>query len=435
MNGFFVGGLGNGFIEGFKAVDDYVRGREAKDRADREDTRNEAYRQAQLGLHREQSALARDTQRANEREASARTDILRSGLGLNEREMKLKEDVAPLTRNKAAAEIEEARLKNRASSLLVEQAEAREKMRGLSDRLLDPNQPLSAEDVRLMESAGYPMARFLDGSTQGALKTFREVHDNPALLNDQAMRPKVAEALNVLYPGVWQRGVGEKFKGDDGEYEITGKQFDGVFPLPAESGHRDHLMARLKVKARPVGGGPEIEYYAPLTERGTAAQDDPVVAIPRAYMEQSGAGLATMQALIDNAPGFRERVARALAEGGADDETVKNQVAVEKVRAETTAAQKRGAYYEAAAREKDANARSKEKDGGAKGNTKLGKVVNKDFSEAPVIIDMEAGTMRRPVEVGGAQDNQGALAQVKADFMAKKDREEAKRRLKGLGYE
>jgi len=474
MNGYLVGGLADGLVQGFQAVTQWDALKKEQARQEKQDAENATYRQhamgladAQMGMSREELAMQQQKQQADidndktrlglaavglgldKEKTAAQIDLQRSQLGIQQGQLGLAQAA------NARAEQDQA-FQNAQNSLKMQELQRQQKIqtvqREVVPKMLAGN--MTKEDVDKWDAnMPFTLANLAnDQQVDSAVGAFHDLKIGKIGLDDE----RINQAADWLFHNQLQRGIGEKVRVRDAqgnptgpEIVVTSKHWAGAYPT------KD---GKFGVNMWVVGKddqGKDVKYVAPVTAGGTGDPSDPIVSFSGDALERNLAAAMHFNHAYHNDKNFQASVNYAL-KGDTDTkaeaekskllaETDKAKTEAELNRAKNETEKQGGGYKDQASKMDDVRALIKYRLGdklNAIGETVLqGDAVGHDY------VNREADRLNREnpkltatqlydqaFKSYEAAKPQIQEEQIKADFKkGKLSKDEAKKKLLELG--
>ena len=338
MGSYFVGGLGDGLVQGFNAVEQWKRNREESERTKKLDERqtqldqqNEGYRNAVLGLQGKQFGLAQAKQTSDQASEQTRLGILSDSLGLDKRRVGLAEAQLPLEQQRLdqSAAMDKARLgllqnanqrenqdqwyQNQDNALKLKETQRVAGLKHAQDVLYPKLMAgtFSPEDAdKWKEVTGLDLRDVIDNNkVDQAVNTFNGLKAGKVAPDD----PRVKQSADWLYGNYLQRGIGETMHPVDESGKPLGpdiirthKEWGGAFQLP------DGSMGLHVIVTGKDAQGNEHRYQSQVSKFGTDDPRDPVQGFSGTDFEKPLAAAMHMNNAFNSDPDLRATVERSL---------------------------------------------------------------------------------------------------------------------------
>lgn len=356
MSGFFIGGLADGFMQGFNAVEQWRANRDERARQKQLDEENRATRaqtldmqKQQMGLAQAQLGLQQQKQAADEAESKARLDLLNKNFGLSSAQLGLQQQ-------KQAADIADSRQRlgllskesdrqdqqqwyaNQEADLKIREAQRQERLRKAQTEIYPKMQAgtLTAEDAqKWKEATGLDLRDVTnDGFVDEALGVFHGLKTGQIKLDD----PRIEPIADKLYGHYLQRGIGERMTPTDAdgkplgpEITVTGKRWGGAYQAP------DGRWGVNVIVTGKDAAGNERVYQSQATRYGTGDPNDPVMTFSGEDFERPLVAAMYMNHAFNGDPKLKANIERVLGMGGGGKD--------EKTAAEVEALRAKAALY------------------------------------------------------------------------------------------
>jgi hypothetical protein len=289
MNGYFAGGLTDGFLQGLGAVMQYQNMLHEQKRQSTLDQQSADYRERQAGLADVELQLKRE-QLAQEQANKDRTagfeqqriDVLKGGLGLSTVQQQQQNQIArqqlELQQRESARQDQAQAAQNWQDRFKQQQLQRQEGLK-LAQTQIYPKiaaGTLTPDDVANWKRyTGLDLADLTDDHlVDNAVHLFHGLKTGQVPMND----PRLNAVASRLYGGMLQRNIGDKVRVRDEqgnptgpEITVTNKSWAGAYPTTDGKFGLNTWVEGMDDK------GQTHKYLAPVTLNGMGG-DDPIVA-------------------------------------------------------------------------------------------------------------------------------------------------------------
>ena len=338
MSGYFVGGLGDGLIQGFNAVEQWRHNRKESERQDRQDERqakldeeNQGYKKALLDLQSKQYGLAEAKQGADIASEQTRMGILSDTLGLDRQKLGL----AAVASNQSQQQIDDARALNQAKLGLAQQENQRQQQsqwyqdQENAIKIKEAQRVMGLKEVQdtlypklvagtfgpkdaeaWKQKTGLDLRDLVDNSkVDAAVNAFNGLREGKIKPDD----PSLLESAKWLYGSHLQRGIGEVMHPVDEQGRAIGPDIvrTSKEPIGFFQGPDGNYGLHLLVKGKDADGN-EHAYQAQMTRFGTDDPRDPVMSLPSSVYEKPLAAAMHINNAFNQDPELRATVEKSL---------------------------------------------------------------------------------------------------------------------------